>query len=101
MATAILNSNWSGVPPNITPSMVNRVLDRLQCTACGLTKRNRQPVGEGSGIHQPFPAQNYPSTTKASSPPLLPVITMVSFFFVTASAAIATLTWSPIRLQRG
>ena len=57
MATALLHSTWAGVNPKLTPKCINKVLSRIHCTACALTKRNRQPVGSGSGVHGTLPAE--------------------------------------------
>ena len=56
MSTTILNSTWISTHKDITPPIIIRTLDRLQCTACGLTKRNRKAINEGTGIHPPLPA---------------------------------------------
>jgi len=57
MATALLHSTWTGLNPKLTPACINKVLSRINCTACGLTKRNRQPIGSGSGVHGNLPAE--------------------------------------------
>jgi len=41
MATALMHSTWTGVNPKLTPSVINKVMSHIDCTACGLTKRNR------------------------------------------------------------
>jgi len=56
--------------PKLTPTCINKVLSRINRTACGLTQRNRQPIGSGSGAHGALPQQynNIPrATTKALS----------------------------------
>ena len=57
MATALLHSSWQGVGPQMTPSVINRVMSHIHCTASGLTKRNHQSVGTGSGVHGLLPAE--------------------------------------------
>ena len=51
MATALMHSTWTRVNPKLTPSVINKVMSHIDCIACGLTKRNRQAVRAGSGIH--------------------------------------------------
>jgi len=51
MATAIQSAAWIRVPPTISPTNINAVLTRLDCTACSLCKRNRHPTGTGSSVH--------------------------------------------------
>ena len=40
------------------PQSLNKVLNSINCTACGLTKRNRQPIFHGSGIHTSPPKEH-------------------------------------------
>ena len=66
MVQAIKNQTWIGIPPDdLTAADVNATFQRTACTACQLSKSNRLPRGEGSGIHPQFPVQDIVLTTKA------------------------------------
>jgi hypothetical protein len=55
MHKALQHHCWTGAPPNITPTEIDTVLNKLQCTACELAKRNRLNRALGSGVHQIYP----------------------------------------------
>ena len=55
MHKAIQHNAWLGAPSDLAPSQIDAVLDKLQCTACELAKRNKLNRSLGSGIHQIFP----------------------------------------------
>jgi hypothetical protein len=57
MVQAIKNQTWIGVPDDLTAADVNATFQRTACTACQLSKSNKLPRGEGSGIHPQFPGQ--------------------------------------------
>ena len=57
MVQAIKNQTWIGVPDDLTAADANATFQRTACTACQLSKSNRLPRGEGSGIHPQFPGQ--------------------------------------------
>jgi hypothetical protein len=57
MAAALHNSTWMGLNPKLTPSVINKVMSHINCTACALTKRNRHPTGQGSGVHSLMPGE--------------------------------------------
>jgi len=86
MSTTILNSTWIGTHKDIIPSTIIRTLDRLQCTACGLTKRNRKEINEGTGLHPPLPASELSADYQGLLSPPLHAITRDSFSFATPSA---------------
>ena len=39
--SALLHSLWLGTNSRLTPFIINKVLNRIDCAACDLTKRNR------------------------------------------------------------
>jgi hypothetical protein len=54
---SIRNGNWRGLPENITPQMVEKVLSDQPCTSCALGKRNKLDKREGSGVGPTRPGQ--------------------------------------------
>jgi hypothetical protein len=57
MVQAIKNQTWIGVPDDLTAADINATFQHTAWTACQLSKSNKLPRGEGSGIHPQFPGQ--------------------------------------------
>jgi hypothetical protein len=57
MAVAIQSGSWTGVPFSLTPTNINAVLSRLDCTACSLCKRNKRHKRHGTGLHGFLPGE--------------------------------------------
>jgi hypothetical protein len=57
ISTALLHTTWTGVNSKLTPAIINKVMNHISCTACGLKKRNRRAVPSGSGVHGLLPAE--------------------------------------------
>jgi hypothetical protein len=51
MYQSIMNGTWTGLPTNITPAQVNKILKNIHCLSCELSKRNHDPTKEGDGFH--------------------------------------------------
>ena len=50
MTKCLREGAWRGVPLNIDDSMVQRVLDKVQCLACKLGQTNKLPMSQGTGM---------------------------------------------------
>jgi len=57
MAVAIQSGSWTGVPTSLSPTNINAVLSRLDCTACSLCKRNKRHKRHGTGLHGFLPGE--------------------------------------------
>ena len=57
MADALRSGAWLGLPTDITPDHIIKVLSHIDCLACALAKRNRLPRSQGSGINNNVPGR--------------------------------------------
>ena len=99
MMKNVKRNSWNGVPPGISPRLIDNTMRNHECTACRLAKDNKLARKEGSGVKPArtgevlsCDSQFSPVTTKARSLNRF-AATMAGTSSSASTADFVTLSW--------